>query len=253
MKSLFKKISNKKEAEKVIKDSTLILFILLCLKLFAFLVTGYNKFLIFFIEMLLIALLRKYKSRLSCVLLVLIFTPPIIIQTQNVFASGEGLVIFIEKLIPIFVSIRALQATLKLNNNYAVSQHQITLGYKLYFWISLILFGVLSIDIYFLREAQINDYINLPLSLIGFVGLFGYVYKRAILNVTIWKIIFFTIIVGEIFYIFFLQEAQPTTDINVGVKVVIIVFLFCLSLPYYVALYLYGFKSNNIWNKPQIK
>jgi len=249
MKSLIKKIITKDDAEKVINYATLVLYILVGLKLLVMIVTAHNKFVTVFIELLLITLLRQYRSRVSGFLLTVLFLPPLIYQTQNVFTSGTGFELMIEYLIRICLSIRGLEAAIKFHGRYTIASRHISIGYKVYFWLLVPTFGFLYINSTFLNKPNVYDYIDLPFSLFGLAGLFGYVYKKTLFNAMIWKIFLIFIIAWDTLYAFFLYEPQSTNTLSLGVKIGAASILFCLLLPYYVALYLYGYRSDSIWNK----
>lgn len=261
MKSLIKKITTKDEAEKVIKDATLALYILVGLKLLAMIVTAHHKFVIILIELLLITLLRQYRSRISGFALTVLFLPPLIYQTQNLFTPGRELDIIIEYLICIFLSIRASEAALKFHGRFNISPRPIisirckgycrpiiSVGYKVYWWFLLLMIGYFSYDLYILNEAKIYDYIDLPFTIFGLVGLFGYAYKKAIFNSIVWKWSFFIIIFWETLYSIFLYDHQTVNDLSIGLKTGATIFIYAFLLPYYIALYLYGYKSDRIWN-----
>jgi len=249
MKSLFKKIGNKDEADKLIKDATLLLYIIVGLTLINALITDRQALIIVFIESILITLLRRYKSRISGLLLILLFLPPLITQSENVYLSGKGLDIVIEYLIRIFLGVRALEATFKFYGRFSVSERHVAIGYKIYFWLIVAFIGLVNSDLYFFGKMNVYDYIDLPFSLLGFVGLFGYAYRKTFFNAVVWKLTFFVIIFWDAAYGLFLYELRSTSVISLRLKVGIILFVSCLLLPYYFGLYRYGYKSDDIWNK----
>jgi len=249
MKSLIKKITNKDEAKKVIKDATLLLYVFAGLELLLMLLAApRHNFILISIVLVLITLLRKYQSRVSGFLLTVLFLLPLIYQAQNLFTSRGELEIIIEYIISIFLSIRATEATLKYHGRINISPQKMSCFYKFYLWFLFITIGYFSYDLYFLNEAKIFEYIDLPFTIFGLVGLFGYVYKKAFFNVIIWKWYFFIIILWDILYSIFLYVPHTTHNLTIGLKIGVFIFLFALLLPYYIALYLYGFKSDRIWN-----
>lgn len=248
MKSLIKKITTKDKAKRVIKDATLVLYIIVSLKLLLMIVTAHHNFALILIEFVLITLLRQYRSRVSGFVLTMLFLPPLIHQTQNLFTSLKEVDIIIEYLIRIFLSIRATEAALKYHGRINISTQHISIGYKVYMWLQLIIVGYFSYDLFFLNTAKIYDYIDLPFTILGLVGLFGYVYKKTIFNAIIWKWSFLIIILWDTLYGIFLYDYHPINSLSIGFKIGVTIFIYVYLLPYYIALYLYGYKSDRIWN-----
>jgi hypothetical protein len=249
MKKIIKQITTKQDAEELIKNASLILYILVGLKLLAMLVTGYYKFGSILLETILITLLRYYRSRVSALVLIIMFLFPIANQIQNLFAPERRLDILIEYLIRIFLSLRSLEAGLKLHGlGITIAPERLRFAYKVYAWLLTIAFGYSSIETFISNQMKTYDYIDLPFTIFGLVGLFGFVYKRAILNPFIWRLAFIVIIFWDAVYSIFLYDYQTDTDLGLGFKLGAVFFITVVLAPYYVALYLYGYRSEGIWN-----
>jgi hypothetical protein len=160
---------------------------------------------------------------------------------------GSSIIMFIWYSI-LYLPVRRMKRQDKYHDRITVTPQKISFFYKLYLWFTLIIFGSVFYELYFLNEAGIFEYIDIPFTIFGLIGLFGYVYKKAIFNITIWKWYFFIIIIWDIVYTIFLFDTHITQDLSLGVKTGIFIFGFALFLPYYVALYLYGYKSDCVWN-----
>lgn len=250
MRVLFNKILNNDDAERLIEYATAILFCMVLIKAVAILTIGNKQIVICVIETILIILIRKYKSQIACIFLILFFVPPIIIQSKNMYFSGIGLDILIEYSICIFLGIRSLQAAFKLNPFVkSLSAPYIIHGYKIYFWF----FVLINIGLFYLLLHEVTpiDIVNLILTLIGVIAFYGFVFKVPILNRQFWKIYFPISVLWYLFntifflYLHFLSNALNKLPLLYVVEINILIFL--VSLPYYIGLYLYGYNAEEIW------
>jgi hypothetical protein len=254
MKCLFQRISNLDEANKVVKHATLLLLILVGLQLLADLPTE-NKGVIWqniiwgFIEICLISLLRWYRKSLFSFLLILMFLFTILLHINFLLSSSGGILTIIQYLFYIFICVRTWQATRVIQGESAFVSHFISNGYKWYFCIFLVAMVAVYIDICANNKAIAFDYIELPVSLVGVFGLFGYAFKRHIFNSWTWKIYLIFIIIWDIVGFFVYPHGQIVGESSLTGKIVTMIFLIGFILPYYTALYLYGYKSKHFWNK----
>jgi len=96
-------------------------------------------------------------------------------------------------------------------------------------------------------------YLNIPLTIIGVMGLFGYAYKRRILKPDFWKYYFFVTVVWQFPYgfYFFKNEVELIEFMNQNPIAAIIIAVICfgICLPAYIAIYLYGFRSKDLWDR----
>jgi hypothetical protein len=97
------------------------------------------------------------------------------------------------------------------------------------------------------------DWGSLLLELFGLVGLFGYVFLRRVGAPFFWKVIF---IANLIAYAIFVPGMVFDDDLLIlGMPYFgyfIIAFTLIFSIPLWLALYRYGFRSQEIWTKPSI-
>jgi hypothetical protein len=135
------------------------------------------------------------------------------------------------------------------------------MGWKIYFWFITLLFGhltgsliadslgILPLD----EEGPILDepwgwldWLSLLIAWIGIVGLFGFSYKKAIGEQNFWKRWFIFILVFDISYAIY--EHYPKGF--VAEEVWLDILGYSIPVPIYIALYLYGYKSEELWNPP---
>ena len=81
--------------------------------------------------------------------------------------------------------------------------------------------------------------LDLIVTINGLAGLFAYAYKMKLVSANFWKICFVLNVMWDLIYNTILQ------DITLPLVEVLLVVAVCL--PIYVALYLLGFKSANLW------
>jgi hypothetical protein len=258
MKSLFQQISTSAEADKVIKDATLLLLILIGLQLLAELPFGSKipiwKNIIFdSIDICFISLLRWQKKTIYCSLLIVMFLLTIFLHTKYLFSSSSGIITLFEYLFYIYVCIRAWKATRIIQGKSVFISYFLSNGYKWYFFIFLLGSVAIYIDIFVNKSATAIDYFDLPLSLIGVFGLFGYAFKKQIINAFAWKVYFVIIVFWDIFAFLACPRQPLIVEVNLGVQIISLIFVVCFALPYYLAIYLYGYKSMTIWNKTHNK
>jgi hypothetical protein len=91
------------------------------------------------------------------------------------------------------------------------------------------------------------DVLDIPISLIALVGVFGYAYKRKIIGERFWQFWLFVAIGWDILVHGALEDFSDlgeisTIEIGIGLAVAAL-----LILPQYIALYLYGFRSTALW------
>lgn len=115
------------------------------------------------------------------------------------------------------------------------------MGWKIYSWI---LAGCLAIAYYdiFSESAKIQDILDIPVSLVALVGLFGYAYKKKIGKRKFWQFWLLLLITWDILYNFFLKKYPdiPAGWLAAG---------YLLFLPEYIALYKYSFTQRFQWNQ----
>jgi hypothetical protein len=117
------------------------------------------------------------------------------------------------------------------------------MGWKIYSWILTACLAFAYYDI-FSKTAKIQDLLDIPISLVALVGLFGYAYKKKIGNRQFWKFWLLLLIPWDILYNFFLANYPDVPKILVAIGIV-------LFLPEYIALYRYSSTRQMQWNQEQ--
>lgn len=107
--------------------------------------------------------------------------------------------------------------------------------WKLYFWFFLIV----MVFFYSVAEGiRMMDIIDILISLTGLVGLFLYAYKKTFLSSAFWKAYLFFILIWDFILSIFIETMVLGTKLDPVVLIIACI----LSIPIYVALYLYGFR-----------
>ncbi len=137
------------------------------------------------------------------------------------------------------------------------------MGWKIFFWIfTLIIIAATGLSMAESlsiilpeegdpRESEVWtwwDWVYLPILGISIAGLFGYAYKKTIGERPFWRRFFVFLIIVDIIDTFheynigtFDPEVMWRPEITFSI-------LIALAIPYYLALYLYGYKSEKLWN-----
>lgn len=127
------------------------------------------------------------------------------------------------------------------------------MGWKIYF-IALL---TLTIGAYIAAFSDF-DYIDIPLNMISMIGLFGYAYKRRFFFRGFWKYWLFVIIFWDSLHLFLSikhswindRESIELAGHNFIVAIIIGAAIgLAIFLPGFIALYLYGFRSKDLWDR----
>jgi hypothetical protein len=131
------------------------------------------------------------------------------------------------------------------------------MGWKFYFWILTILIvggtglsiaeslGILSPEEGVPDEPlRWLDWLDMPITGISLVGLFGFAYKKIIGGQSFWKGWFIFILIYDTAYMVY----QYYPEDFVGEEVWLDLLAQSFFIPLYIAFYLYGYKSDSLWN-----
>jgi len=108
------------------------------------------------------------------------------------------------------------------------------IGWKIYFFILSFLLLIAYFDI-FRSGATLFDFVDVIISLIALLGLFGYSFQRKIYNVRLWRTWLL------------LTHTVGVAQIQIKLSLVEYMLTMLIILPEYIALFLYGYKSPNFW------
>lgn len=117
-----------------------------------------------------------------------------------------------------------------------------------FFWLNAIFVPLILIGITMMPLAPL-DYVDLTLFFVNLTGLYGYVFRKRIAGAPWWRLACGTYLLWFIAYEYVLPFGfglvrygeQPALGIDTLISA-------ALSIPMIVALYLYGFRSDDIWN-----
>ena len=140
-------------------------------------------------------------------------------------------------------------------NEYAENEIKIerSILWKMYF-VLFVCLNVLGVGILFSEENfGIIEIIDLPMTLISIIGLYGYVFSKRIHKQSFWFSFFWVYLVFSFVYPFlseieFLADDPELSDAeNKFFNIFVIVTMIPLILPAYIGLLLYALPSNKLW------
>ncbi len=124
------------------------------------------------------------------------------------------------------------------------------LGWKTYLWL-LVAASALVFPVLGFGWMQLLDWMDLALTAVGMIGLFGFAYRRPVGSGAFWRrwlpfqllwdaaIVLFIIPAGLAYQI---PGEEPSSAVENIVS-------FALLIPLYIALYRYGYRSPEIWSR----
>jgi hypothetical protein len=137
---------------------------------------------------------------------------------------------------------------------------KMTKAWKTYFYLMIIVMGIefymrFQVSMQFERHFSARNQLEFVLSIISFIGLYGYIYKKKIINKGFWAALFVLIVAYQVWdayqnyqFSHALNTILPTkTDIIKESTDILVDYI--VPLPFFIGLFLYGFKSAAIWNE----
>jgi uncharacterized membrane protein len=112
---------------------------------------------------------------------------------------------------------------------------------KIYFWIILLYWVIAFLFGAVIEKGAINEYINLVITIVMFIGVFGFLYKKRVFKPLFWKIVLVSLIIWDIYYTFIFPiflSSQVYTVIELIIN-------YLTQIPFYICVYLYSFKFLN--------
>ena len=137
------------------------------------------------------------------------------------------------------------------------------MGWKVYSWAFTLIIGAIEFlgigysldillpeegDLYFDQPWMWKDWLYLPVFGISVMGLFGFAYQKAIGGKSFWENFFIFLIIVEIIDTLHEYNIGNFEQQEVLYPVFTFFFFIAIFLPYFIALFLYGFKSDSLWN-----
>jgi hypothetical protein len=125
------------------------------------------------------------------------------------------------------------------------------IGWKIYFIILSFLLLIAYFDI-ISKGSTFFDYLDIIISLIALLGLFGYSFRKQIFEMRLWQTWLFVIVNWDILYNLVLTHTLGVAQNNIKLGFIEYIISVFMVLPEYIALYLYGFKSSDLWKDHNI-
>ncbi|TDJ64295.1 MAG: hypothetical protein E2O36_01965 [Proteobacteria bacterium] len=119
--------------------------------------------------------------------------------------------------------------------------------WKIYFWLNIILMIMGFMAFPFIEGITLFDYLDIIVSLIAIVGLFGFAFYRPIGDVVFWRYFFYITLIESFAYVFVVpligyeRFGQAPNFGAMFIFEVIYVWILCC------ALYFYAYKRSFIW------
>jgi hypothetical protein len=121
--------------------------------------------------------------------------------------------------------------------------------WKLYFWLMVgLLIGVVFLNLDYQESMTAVDFIYYATWLFSLVGVFGLAYSKVFLHKRVWQVWLPMVIAWDIGLEIY-DYIQDPTELDPLAVAFIGVFFVILIVPEYVALYLYGYRSDLLWSK----
>lgn len=116
------------------------------------------------------------------------------------------------------------------------------MAWKIYSWVLAAILA-LAYSTILTETITAPKFIDIPISLVALVGLFGFAYKKKIGKRRFWQVWFTLLILWDILYNFFLTKYPDVPSVLVATGIIIF-------LPEYIALYKYSFTQRFQWDQP---
>jgi len=120
------------------------------------------------------------------------------------------------------------------------------MGWKIYFFF----YSTLAVLSYWAGWGErwiFYDYLDIPIQIILFTGLYGYTFKKIIWQAGFWRKFLPWIVCWDLAGL--LIHYDPSQDNENAVLMgVVIYILYLIIIPAYLAIYFYGHKSEELWN-----
>lgn len=124
--------------------------------------------------------------------------------------------------------------------------------WKAYFWLTaLLMTGAVFFALQYSQSPAWTDVVGYGTWLVSLIGVFGFAYSRTIINERLWQTWFPIVVLWDVGvlvtqYVYEPLEMEPWL-MNPWLLTVAAIITGILVLPEYVALYLYGYRSNPLW------
>jgi len=97
------------------------------------------------------------------------------------------------------------------------------------------------------RTEMFRDLVLLPLYIAQLVGLFGFVYSRAIGTRRIWQLVFGATVLETAWMLYCFGSEIAPSELGSSFVIVVAVVTVTLLIPLWVGLYSYAFRKTELW------
>jgi len=120
--------------------------------------------------------------------------------------------------------------------------------WKIYFWFLLVVVGFLFGG-FLVQGLDMIKILDFPISLVSLAGLFGYAYHVSIGESLFWKAWLPVVFVWDVSTNFLWNGVFGFHGLDRLEVIAVIAVFYAIFMAEYVALFLYGFRSEAIWRK----
>ena len=123
------------------------------------------------------------------------------------------------------------------------------MGWKIYFYcLTLLLVSLYVLTFTYLlpdtsAAMKIALYVDLPISIVALVGLYGYAFRKRIGHPNFWKVWLVVVVLWDMFYNLVLSG---WTHLELQ-DMIAFLLAYGILFPEYFAIYMYGFRSGELW------
>jgi len=118
--------------------------------------------------------------------------------------------------------------------------------WKLYAWCMAVLFACAIADTLMHSPSTVSCF-DVAFSIATLIAVFGFAYKKAILESTVWRFWLYWIVAWDLMYATFFEDWSFLNAWNTPKVIIAIAVAVIFAAPTYVALYLYAFRSESLW------
>ena len=99
------------------------------------------------------------------------------------------------------------------------------------------------------KPITIIGFFQTVITAIGLIAIWGLALRKRIFNQKFWRIFFFI----DLFFYFLIWQTSKTPDLEIKILVSWFIFItVVIYIPYYIALFIYAFRSVNIWKPDKL-
>jgi hypothetical protein len=101
-------------------------------------------------------------------------------------------------------------------------------------------------------SPSLYDFLDMVVAVGALMGFFGYAYEFRIISMKLWKVYFFLVIAWDLFYnilISMILDLAVHFPNEGKITWLDVLLSFMMVVPEYIALFLYGFRSDSLWTE----